>query len=80
MSYRRKVEFDAEVFAEVVEFSGCEVAPVVSKYAVRYAESIGNAFEEFHGRGGHLVRDRYGLYPFGELVDCYQEMRVSTRQ
>ena len=80
MSYRSKVEFDAEVFAEVVEFSGCEVAPVVSKDAVWYAESTGDAFEELHGRGGRLVRDRYGLYPFGELIDCYQEMRVSTRR
>ena len=58
MSYRSKVELDAEVFAEVVEFSGCEIAPVVSKDAVRYAESTGDAFEEFHGRGGRLVRDR----------------------
>ena len=80
MSYRSKVELDAEVFAEVVEFSGCEIAPVISKDAVRYAESTGDAFEEFHGRGGRLVRDRYGFYPLGELVDCYQEMRVPTRR
>ena len=80
MSYRSEVELDPEVFAEVVEFSGGEVAPVVSKDAVRHAESTGDAFEEFHGRGGRLVRDRYGLYPLGELVDCYQEMRVSTRR
>ena len=80
MSYRSKVELDAEFFAEVVEFSGGEVAPVVSKDTVRNAESTGDAFEEFHGRGGRLVRDRYGPYPLGELVDCYQEMRVSTRR
>ena len=78
MSYRGEVELDAEVVAEVVEFSGCEVAPVVSKDVVRYAESTGDAFEEFHGCGGRLVRDRYGFYPLGELVDCYQEMGVST--
>ena len=80
MSYRSKVELDAEVVAEVVEFSGCEVAPVISKDAVWHAESTGDAFEEFHGRGGRLVRDRYGFYPLGELVDCYQKMRVSTRR
>ena len=80
MSYRSEVELDAEVVAEVVEFSGCEVAPVVSEDAMRYAESTGDAFEEFHGRGGRLVRDRYGFYPLGELVDCYQEMRVPTRR
>ena len=80
MSYRSKVELDAEVFAEVMEFLGCEVAPVVSENAVWYAESTGDAFEEFHGRGGRLVRDRYGFYPLGEFVDCYQEMRVSTRR
>ena len=80
MSHRCKVELDAELFAEVVEFSGGEVAPVVSKDAMRHSESIGDALEEFHGRGGRLVRDRYGFYPLGELVDCYQEMRVSTRR
>ena len=79
MSYRSEVELDAEVVAEVVEFSGCEVAPVVREDAVRYAESTGDAFKEFHGRGGRLIRDRYGFYPLGELVDCHQEMRVSTR-
>ena len=79
MSYRSEVELDAEVVAEVVEFSGCEVAPVISKDAVWHAEPAGDAFEEFHGRCGRLVRDRYGFYPLGELVDCYQEMRVSTR-
>ena len=71
MSYRSEVELDAEVVAEVVEFSRCEVASVVSKDVVWHAKSTGDAFEEFHGRGGRLVRDRYGLYPFGELVDCY---------
>ena len=71
MSYRSKVQFDAEFFAEVVEFSGCEIAPVVSEDAVWYAKSTGDAFEELHGRGGQLVCDRYGLDPFGELVDCY---------
>ena len=79
MSYRSEVELDAEVFAEVVEFSRCEVSSIVSKDAVWYAESTGDAFEEFHARGGRLVRDRYGFYPLGELVDCNQEMRVSTR-
>ena len=80
MSYGSEVELDAEVFAEVMELSGCEVAPVISKDAVRYAESTGDALKEFHGRGGRLIRDRYGLYPLGELVDCYQEMHVSTRR
>ena len=80
MSYRSEVELDAEVVAEVVEFSGCEVAPVISEDAVRHAESAGDTFEEFHGRGGRLVCDRYGFYPLGELVDCYQKMRVSTRR
>ena len=79
MSYRSEVELNAEVVAEVVEFSGCEVAPVISKDAVRHAESTGDAFEEFYGRGSRLVRDRHGFYPLGELVDCYQEVRVSTR-
>ena len=79
MSYRGEVELDAEVFAEIVEFARSEVVSVVSKDAVRHAESTGDAFEEFHGRGGRLVRDRYDFYPLGELVDCYQEMRVSTR-
>ena len=80
MSYRSEIELDAEIVAEVVEFSRCEVAPVVSEDAVRYAKSTCDAFEEFHGRDGRLVRDRYGFYPLGELVDCYQEMRVSTRR
>ena len=80
MSYRSKVQFDAEFFAEVVEFSGCEVAPVVGKDAVWYAESTSDAFEELHGSGSRLVRNRYGLDPLGELIDCYQEMRVSTRR
>ena len=79
MSYRNEVKFDAEVVAEVMEFSGREVAPVVSEDAMRYAESTGDALEEFHSRGGRLVRDRYGFYLLGELVDCNQEMRVSTR-
>ena len=79
MSYQGEVELDAEVVAEVVEFSGCEVAPVISEDAVRYAESTGDAFKELHGRGGCLVRDRYGFYPLGEFIDCYQEMRVPTR-
>lgn len=80
MSYRSEVEFDAEVVAEVVEFSGCEVAPIISEDAVRHAESTGDASEEFHGRSGRLVRGGYGFYPLGELVDCYQEMRVPTRR
>ena len=70
MSHRCKIKLDAELFAEVVKFSGGEVAPVVSKDVVRNAKSTGDAFEEFHGRGGRLVRDRYGFYPLGELVDC----------
>ena len=62
-----------------MEFSGCEVALVVGENAVWYAELTGDALEEFYGRGGRLVRDGYGFYPLSELVDCYQEMRVSTR-
>ena len=80
MSYRSKVELDAEVVAEIVEFSGCEVAPVISEDAVRYTKSTSDALEEFYGCGGRLISDRYGLYPFGELVDCYKQMRVSTRR
>ena len=80
MSYRSKVQFDAEFVAEVVEFSGGEVASIVSKDAVWYAESTCDAFEKLHSCGGHLVRDRYCFDPFGELVDCYQKMRVSSRR
>ena len=71
MGYRSEVELDAKVIAEVMEFSGCEIAPVVCKDAVRHSESTGDSFEEFHGHGGRLIRDRYGFYLFGELVDCY---------
>ena len=70
MGYRSEVELDAEVVAEVVEFSGCEVAPVVSEDAMRDAESTGDAMKEFHSRGGRLVRDGDGFDPLGELVDC----------
>ena len=66
MSYRSKVELDAEVVAEVVEFSRCKVASIIGEDAVRHAESTGDPFEEFHGRGGRLVRDRYGFYPIFE--------------
>ena len=79
MCHRCKVELDAELFAEVMKFSGGEVASVVSKDAVRNAESTGDALEEFDGGGGRLVGDGDCFYPLGELVDCYQEMSVSTR-
>ena len=80
MSYRGEVELDAEVVAEVMEFSGCEIAPVVSEDVVRHAESTGDALEEFHGRGGRLIRDRYSLYPFSEFIDCNQEEGMATRR
>ena len=71
MSNRGKAEFNAEVFAELVEFSRSEVAAIICKDAVRYAKPTGDAFEELDGCGGRLVGDGYGLYPLGELVDCY---------
>ena len=63
-----------------LEFLGCEVAPVVSKDVVRYAKSTGDAFEEFDRRGGSLVRDRDGLDPLGEFVDCHQKVCVTARR
>lgn len=80
MSYRCKTELDAELFAELVEFSGGEVAPIVNKDVVRDAESTGDALEELDGCNGRLVGDGDGLYPLGEFVDCCQKMCVSTRR
>ena len=78
MLYRR-VELDVELFAELVEFSGREVASVVGEDAVRDTKAAGDALEELDGCGGRLVGDGDGLYPLGELIDRDKEECVPAR-
>ena len=79
MGDRGKAELYAEAVAELVKLLGGEVAAVVRDDAVRHAESTGDAFEELDRRSSSLVRDRDGLYTFGEFVDCHQKVCVTTR-
>ena len=80
MGDRGEAEFYAEAIAELVKLLGGEVAAVVRDDAVRYAESTGDAFEELDRRSSSLVRERYGLHPLGEFVDCHQKVCVTTRR
>ena len=78
MSDGCKVEFYAELAAEVVELFRGEVAAVVGEDAVWYAESTSDAFEELDCCGGELIFHGYSLDPLGKFIDCDQQVRVTA--
>ena len=72
MSDRSPIDSDAVSIAEVLELLLGEVSPVVSDDTIRNAESIDEVEEEFDRLFRAKTGDGLGLYPFGELIDCYE--------
>jgi hypothetical protein len=67
------------VVAERQEFLAGELCPIVGDDGVRNPEPMDDVSEEQY----RLLRfdsiDRTSLDPFGELIDCYQQMGVASR-
>ena len=72
MSDRGPVDPDAVSITEVKELLPGEVSPMVSDDTVRNAEPIDDVEEEFDCLFRADVGDGLGLYPLGELVNCYE--------
>ena len=78
MRYRGIIERDILLFAEGPEFFGCEVGSIVRDDAIGNPEAIYDRLNEIDCCSGSRTCDGYWFNPLGELVDCYQEMCVSS--
>ena len=72
MSDRGPIDPDAVSITEVHELLLDEVSPMVGNDTVRNAESIDDVEDEIDRLFRMDVGDGLGLYPFGELIDCYE--------
>ena len=79
MSDRGPVDPNAVSITEVQELLAGEVSPVVSDDAVGNAELVDDVEEEFDCLFRADVGDALGLYPFGELVDCHEQVSEVAR-
>ena len=72
VSDRGPVDSDAVSITKVQELFPSEVSPMVSDDAVRNTEPVDVVEEEFDRFFRADVGDGLGLYPLGELVNCYE--------
>ena len=72
MSDRGLVDPDAVFITEVQELLSGEVSSMVRDDTVRNAEPVDDVEEELDCLFRADVGDGLGLYPLGELVDCYE--------
>ena len=72
MSDQSPVDSDAVSITEVQELLFGEVGPVVSDNTVRNTELVDDVEEKFDCLFRVEIGDGLGLYPLGELVDCYE--------
>jgi len=79
MGYCRPVHTDVMPVAEVQELFASELGTIVGDDDVRYPEPVDYVSEEEDCLFGADVCDGSSLDPFGELVDGYQQMGVSSR-
>jgi len=79
VSYHGPVHTDVMLIAKVQELFAGELCAVVGDNDVGYPEPVDNVGEEKDGLLGVDVCDASGLDPFGEFVDGYQQMGVSSR-
>ena len=56
-----------------------ELCPIVGDDGVQNPEPVDDVREEQHRLLGFDLIDRASLNPFGELIDCYQQMGVAPR-
>ena len=76
---RGPVDSDAVSITEVQELLPGEVSSMVSDDTVRNAEPVDDVEEEFDRLFRVDVGDALGLYPLGELVDCYEQVSEAAR-
>ena len=79
VSYGRPGHTDVVIIAERQELVAGELCPVVSDDGVWNPEPTDDISEEQHRLLGFDLIDRASLNPFGELIDCYQQMGVAPR-
>ena len=72
VSDRGLVDPDDVPITKVQELLPGEVSPMVSDDAVRNTKPVDDVEEEFDRLFRADVGDGLGLYPLGELVDCYE--------
>ena len=72
MSDRGPIDPDVVSITKVQELLPGEVSPVVGDDTVRNAEPVDDVELEFDYLFRTDVGDGLGLYPLGELVDCYE--------
>ena len=78
MSHGRPGHTDVVVVAECQEFLASELCPIVGDDGVWNPEPMDDVSEEQHRLLGFDSIDRTSLDPFGELIDCYQQMGVAS--
>ena len=66
------------LFAEVLEFFGCEIYSIIGDDAVRHPETEDDRSDEVQYSCWRHICDWHGFYPLGELVDYHQEVSMST--
>ena len=69
---------DAHFFAEFEESSTCELSAIVRYDSVWYSKAIDDPFDELDGGLGHLAWYWHHLHPLCELVNCYEEVFMSS--
>ena len=72
VSDRGPVDPDAVYITKVQKLLPGEVSPMVSDDVVRNTKPVDDVEEEFDRLFRADVGDGLGLYPLGELVDCYE--------
>ena len=74
MRHSQPIHVYVVVVAELQELLSCKLGAVVRDDRVRDPEPVDYVSEELHGLLGFDLGDESSLDPFGELVDCYQQV------
>jgi hypothetical protein len=78
MCHRCVLDLDSLLLGKFLKFAECEVHAIVGDDAAGHTVSAGDGLEELDSCGRLLIGHRCRFDPFGELVDCDQQVGVSA--
>ena len=80
VGHRGEAHLGAHFFAEVEEGFACELSAVVGDDSVWYSEPVDDPLDELDGGLGRLAWNWHHFHPFCELVDCHEQVLVTSHR
>ena len=80
VGHRGKTHLDAHFFAEFEEGFACKLSAIVGDDSVWYSKPVDDSFDELDGALGRLVRNSHHFHPLCELVDCHEQVLVTSHR